>query len=279
MNLKMIFMLFFLSIYIFPGIVEAEFRPQKYICYRAPGPIIIDGKISEGAWKYAEFSGLFVDIQGDRKPLPYYATRVKMLWDDDYMYFAADMEEPDVWGNLTKKDSGICAENDFEIFIDPDGDGIDYYEFEISPLNGVLDLLLPVAFKSMWRGKTNDHSWDINGLKTAVYVDGTLNCFHDIDRGWSVEVAWPMKSLAEYAHAISVPPKNHDQWRVNFSRVEFIRDTESKELRKKPNTIPCCENWVWSSMEILEMHWPEMFGIVEFSTSIAGSSPHDINPR
>ena len=271
MNLKMIFMLLLLFLYAFPGIVDAEFRPRKYICYRAPGPIVIDGKINEGTWKYAKFSDLFIDIEGGRKSLPYYATRVKMLWDDDYMYFAADMEEPDVWGTLTKRDSGICAENDFEIFIDPNGDGVEYYEFEINTLNGVLDLLMPVAFKSLWRGKVNDHSWDIKGLKTAVYVDGTLNYHDDTDRGWSIEVAWPMKSLAEYAHEMSVPPKNGDQWRVNFSRVEYVRDKESRDM-KPDKSIPC-ENWVWSSMEILEMHWPEMWGIVEFSTEVAGSSP------
>ena len=31
-----------------------------------------------------------------------------MLWDDDYFYFGADMEEPHVWGTLTKRDSVIC---------------------------------------------------------------------------------------------------------------------------------------------------------------------------
>ena len=45
-----------------------------------------------------------------------------MLWDDTYFYVAAHLEEPHVWGTLTKHDTVIFQDNDFEIFIDPDGD-------------------------------------------------------------------------------------------------------------------------------------------------------------
>ena len=45
-----------------------------------------------------------------------------MLWDDKFFYVAAEMEEPHVWGTLTKHDSVIFHDNDFEVFIDPNGD-------------------------------------------------------------------------------------------------------------------------------------------------------------
>ena len=44
-----------------------------------------------------------------------------MLRDDNYLYIAAEMEEPHLWGELTAHDSVIYHENDFEVFIDPDG--------------------------------------------------------------------------------------------------------------------------------------------------------------
>jgi hypothetical protein len=34
---------------------------------------------------------------------------VKMLWDDEYFYVAAEMEEPHVWATLTRHDSVIFA--------------------------------------------------------------------------------------------------------------------------------------------------------------------------
>ena len=124
----------------------SQIIPEQYMCYRAKEALTIDGHLTEASWKRAPRTPLFVDIEGDKKPLPRFATRVAMLWDDDYFYFGADMEEPHVWGTLTKRDSVIYNDNDFEIFIDPDDDGEHYMEFEINPLNVAWDLYLPKQY-------------------------------------------------------------------------------------------------------------------------------------
>ena len=80
----------------------------------------IDGRLSEAAWKAAPWSDPFVDIDGTRRPP--LGTRMKMLWDDDHFYIGAELEEPDLWGTLETRDSVIFQDNDFEVFIDPDGD-------------------------------------------------------------------------------------------------------------------------------------------------------------
>ena len=58
-----------------------------------------------------------------------------MLWDDKYLYIGAEMEEPHVWATLTKHDSVIFHDNDFELFVDPDGDNHNTTEFEMNALN------------------------------------------------------------------------------------------------------------------------------------------------
>ena len=90
----------------------SDITPKRYTCYRAASPLEIDGHLTDGPWKAAPWTDLFVDIEGDAKPLPRFATRAAMLWDDEFFYFAADMEEPHVWGTLTKRDSVICNDND-----------------------------------------------------------------------------------------------------------------------------------------------------------------------
>ena len=82
------------------------------------------------------------------------------------------MEEPHVWATLTEHDSVIFRDNDFEVFLNPTGDGMQYFEFEINALNTGWDLYLPKPY--MKQGKA-DNSWEIPGLKTAVTVQGTLN--------------------------------------------------------------------------------------------------------
>ena len=90
----------------------------------------------------APWTNSFVDIEGDLKPKPYHDTKAKMLWDENYFYFAALMEEPHVWGKLTDRDAVIYKDNDFEIFLDPDGDTHNYYELEVNALGTEWDLIL-----------------------------------------------------------------------------------------------------------------------------------------
>lgn len=245
--------------------------PETYVCYRTAVPMDVDGKLDEVSWGNAPWTAYFVDIEGELKPKPRFKTRAKMLWDDDYFYVAAEMEEPDVWATLVQRDAVIFHDNDFEVFIDPDGDTHEYYEFEMNAFNTVWDLFLVKPYRD---GGPAIVAWDIAGLKTAVDVQGTLNQPGNVDRGWSVEVAFPWHVLRECAHR-PTPPKDGDQWRVNFSRVEYYVDVVDKgyQKRKNPETqqdLPE-DNWVWSPQGLVNMHYPEMWGYVQFSTVEAGT--------
>ena len=131
---------------------------------------------------------------------------------------------------LTQHDSVIFHDNDFEIFIDPDGDNHEYYEIEINALNTEWDLFLKKPYRD---GGPAVNEWEIPGLKTAVHISGTLNDPSDSDTSWSVELAIPWKSLAEHAHR-PAPPKDGDQWRINFSRVEWRHEIVGGKYRKTP---------------------------------------------
>ncbi len=238
--------------------------PHGYVCYRATRPLTIDGRLDKPAWKVAPWTEDFADIEGSVKPKPKYRTRAKLLWDDDYLYLGAELEEPHVSGTITQRDAVIFQDNDFEVFIDPNGDNHEYYEIEINALNTVWDLLLKKPYKD---GGPALNSWDIAGLKTAVHVNGTLNQASDTDVGWTVEFAFPWKALGEYAHR-PAPPNEGDQWRINFSRVEWLYDIVGGEYKKVPNRRE--DNWVWSPQGIVDMHRPEKWGYLEFTRGEPG---------
>jgi hypothetical protein len=222
--------------------------PLSYECLRASGPIRVDGKLDDAAWKNAPWTSDFVDIEGSRKPLPKFRTRVKMLWDEHYLYIAAELEEPDVKATLTERDSVIFKDNDFEVFLKPLPDTESYYEFEINALNTGWDLFLPKPYN---KGGEADNSWDIEGLKTAIAVQGTLNKSKDKDRSWTVEIAYPLDAFKQRQ---TVPlPKAGSTWRINFSRVEWTAG-KTKE-----------DNWVWSPQGVIDMHVPEQWGYLHFS--------------
>jgi hypothetical protein len=186
---------------------------------------------------------------------------------------------------LTERDSPIYKNNDVEFFVA----GKDsYYEFEINALNTIYEVFFiwekaydtggfagvpefarsnpkvrpfnGVGFKIHPRGgRLGSWAWDFPGLQTAVHVDGTLNQGTDKDSGWTVELAFPwpgMKWLAQ-ADGRSLPPKNGDVWRMDFSRFNQY---------KAPAPAKDSGGWAWSRHGIWDSHIPECFTYIHFST-------------
>ncbi|HMS56120.1 MAG TPA: carbohydrate-binding family 9-like protein [Fimbriimonadaceae bacterium] len=229
--------------------------PLRYDCRYVEG-LQFTGDLAQGEWASQVWSSDFVDIEGDLKPIPTYRTRVKMAWDESYFYIGAELEEPHVWATLTEHDSVIFQDNDFEVFIDPDGDAARYFEFEINALNTTWDLFLPKAYRDQGSA---DNSWETYA-KTKVTVHGTLNNPDDLDEGWTVEIAFPWECFSE--GGMPVPPVAGDVWRVNFSRVEWDIAVVDGSYAKIPNRPE--HNWVWTPQGVVDMHQPEMWGFVQF---------------
>lgn len=251
-----------LTLQTFSSALFAQNSPRTYIAQKSIAHIVIDGKSQETVWENAKWTDNFIDIEG--KMTPKYRTRMKMVWDDNNLYFYVEMDEPHVWGTLKERDTAIFYNNDFEVFIDPNGDTHDYMEFEMNALNTVWDLWLTKPYRN--RPKIID-GWDIAGLKTAVHVDGTLNNASDTDKGWSVEIAMPWEALLE-ANEINKVPVNKF-WRINFSRVNWDFDLiDGRYTRKKDKNGKYLReyNWVWSPQGVINMHEPEHWGYVYFST-------------
>ncbi|HJP29527.1 MAG TPA: carbohydrate-binding family 9-like protein [Candidatus Latescibacteria bacterium] len=250
-------------------------QPEQYTALRAAGELTIDGALDEPSWQNAPWTAAFVDIEGEVRPRPRFRTRAKMLWDERYFYIAAYLDEPHVWATLTERDAVIFHDNDFEVFIDPDWDTHNYYEYEVNALATEWDLLLVRPYRD---GAPAVHEWDIPGLRTGTRVYGTINQPADIDEGWSVEIAFPWEGLRRPTRA-TVPPGDGDVWQVNFSRVEWevepAQDGEGyvkiKEKRGGNWVEKREDNWVWSPQGLINMHFPEQWGFVRFSDQLAGS--------
>ena len=242
-----------------------EYSPRNYVCYKADSPVVLDGKLNDLAWTRSEWTDSFVDIEGDLKPKPFYDTKAKMLWDDNYFYFAVQMEEPHIWATLKERDAVIYYDNDFEIFLDPDGDTHNYYELEVNAYETEWDLFLLAPYHD--HDKVALDSWDIPGLITKVNIDGTLNDPSDMDKGWSVEIAIPWKAFYNNYRS-NESPKDGEQWKVNFSRVQWDVDIIEGKYVKTDNPE---FNWVWSPQGHIYMHFPHFWGLVQFTDKAPGN--------
>ena len=253
-----------------------------YTAQHVAGPITIDGRLDELSWKSAALSPRFVDILTGKPTV--HDTRAAVLWDDNYLYVSYRIEEPFVHATLTHHNDHIYEDNDVECFIaGPDA----YYEFEINAHNTCYEAFfvwednyeksglskLPefersklepfngVGFTNHYRGKRLVNlNYGLPGLKTAVHIDGTLNDDHDRDRGWTVEAAFPWKSLKWLAtDGRAVPPKDGDVWRMDFSRFNTYK--EAKPAKDSGG-------WVWTRHGVWDSHIPECFAYITFSTNV-----------
>lgn len=230
-------------------------EPPTYRSAATTQPITIDGKLDDAAWTAAAWTGDFVNLRGPTapaRPAPP-RTRAKFAWDDSHLYVAAELTENDLRAEMTEHDSPIFRENAFELFIDPDDDGENYLELEINALNTTFDLLMSKPYAQ--RGKA-DAKWEIDGLRTAVHVDGTLNQSGDEDRCWTVEIAIPWAVMKELT-ADALPPKPGARFRANMARV----------MVPPPGSDGRTRYATWSPINEASLHVPPRWGWIEFSAA------------
>jgi hypothetical protein len=238
-------------------------NPQSYVVTHTNTPPVIDGDVNDAVWQQVPWTDDFRDIEGDLKPNPPLRTKVKMLWDDSCLYIAAQIYDPAVWATLKHHDDIIYHDNDFEVFIDPNKTGHQYFEIECNALNTIFDLFLNKPYRNNGNAMIG---WNAEGLRSAVKIQGTLNDPSDTDQGWTLEMVVPFKSIS-LGDNVQIP---HDGtlWRINFSRVEWdTRVVDGKYIKLKDSTgrnLPE-HNWVWSPQGVINMHFPERWGYLQFS--------------
>jgi len=260
-----------------------------YSCAKIKGPIEINGDLNKPVWQNAIKSPRFVDmVNGD---VALYDTRSAALWDDENLYIAFWAEEPYVIATQKERDSIIFLENDLEVFIDG---GDCYYELEMSALNTVYEVFFiwkdaykkggkfdvpefdvhkekAMTFggdydrtgKDFWWGRHPRKlrwafiDYDMPGLKTGVQVDGKINDPSHVDKGWTLEIAIPWKSMKWLANGRSLPPREDDIWRIFFGRFQKIMSS-GKEVEPHPA-------WAFNKHGLYDTHIPECWTYVHFT--------------
>jgi hypothetical protein len=189
-------------------------------CRRATNRIRIDGIIDEVAWDNAQPLKHFVFWQ-KRKPAT--ATTARLLWDNNYLYFCAEMEDEDLFA-IVKERNGMTWEDDvFELFFKPSAEKLAYYEFQVNPLNTQLELFLPSRGAGGYRRFAPLTKL---GMESAVKLNGTLNNPDDRDRGWTVEGRIPWSAFK----ATGGRPAVGDKWKFALCRFDYSVTLERQEL-------------------------------------------------
>ncbi len=259
-----------------------------YTAKKIASSITIDGNVNKEPWLSATWSKRFVDMVNAQPGM--YNTQTALLWNEDYLYIAFIVEEPFVEATLTERDSIIFLENDLELFIDG---GDCYYELEVNAVGTIYEVFFiwrdaytkgsrfdipmfdvhhPQAYTfggdydrtgaSFWKGthprgiRWAFTDFDMRGLQVGTAIDGTLNNNSDIDKGWSLEIAVPWKSLELLANGKNIPPANGDIWNMFLGRFQKIM-AGGKEVTPHPAMA-------LNSHGIYDTHLPDKWSRIEF---------------
>jgi hypothetical protein len=171
---------------------------------------------SEKSWAAAEWVALNQRPNAQHK----YTARFKTLYSTTGIYFLFDGSDSKLTATMTEDFDDLWTEDVFEVFLWPDEAHPIYFEYEISPLNKELPILVP-NFGGKFLGW---RPWNFEGerkTRTRISITGGEAKSGAVIKGWSAEVFIPFALLEPLQN---VPPKPGTKWRANVYRVDYDDD-------------------------------------------------------
>jgi hypothetical protein len=184
--------------------LAAAERPELHIPHTATPPQI-DGRLDDAAWSGAGVIAALQPALGVARPaaMDRVPTEIRLLWDEQALYVAFRCTDDEVYASGTiEHDGNVYMDDVCEIFVDPKGDGRQWIEIQVNPLNQTLDLISLCVGDATCQPNgrlvsTTDlfaiRGWEATGLRTA---SGRLR-EGDNEVGWTVEMAIPASALTK----------------------------------------------------------------------------------
>jgi hypothetical protein len=217
--------------------------PPTVMAARAEG-LRVDGRLDEASWQSTTPTRAFVStVDGSPAEL---RAEAKLLWDDQNLYVGFDVRDTYLRNTLTGRDAHLWEQDAVEIMVDPDGDGRNYYELQVSPTGEVFDTRYD---SRRVPGPIGHADWNA-ALTARVAIGGTANDDAD-DVGYTVEIAIPWSAFADAEGAPLAAPAPGSSWRMNFYAMDTMRSGSRSAG--------------WSATHERDFHVPARFGRVTFA--------------
>ncbi len=181
----------------------------------------VDGRADEPAWARAAPIESFAPHWLGRPARS--KTRARLLWDDEALYFFAEMEDADLYADIVERDGMAWLNDVFELFFKPSDRALGYYEFQVNAAGAILDMYLPSRGSGGYARWARAHPF---GTGAAVTLRGTLNRAEDDDQGWSAEGRLPWRDFSPTGGR----PKAGDVWRFALCRYDYSKAFEQQDL-------------------------------------------------
>jgi hypothetical protein len=212
-------------------------HPDETLQIKPTADFEITGEGNAAAWENTEWISL-TKRQGE-KP---YTTRAKLLYSEQGIYVLFHCDDKKISATKTEDFTDLWKEDVVEIFFWTDESTPLYFEYELSPLNYELAILVP-NFNGDFLGWK---PWGYEGdRKTKHKVTLSKDEAQNIT-AWTAEIFIPYKLLKPLQN---VPAKKGTQWRMNMYRIDHDDGRSS---------------WSWKKVKT-NFHDYKNFGIMLFN--------------
>jgi hypothetical protein len=194
------------------GAVRAQPVERPRLSVKPTQDFEVTGKGEHAAWQAVDWTALR-RRGSDGHP---YDSRFKMLYSSTGLYFLMDATDRTVTATMSEDFMDLWNEDVFEVFLWTDERYPVYFEYEISPLNRELPILVP-NFGGQFLGW---RPWHYDGprlTRKATSTVGGPKEPHASIEGWRAEFFIPYTLLTPLQN---VPPKPGTVWRANFYRMD-----------------------------------------------------------
>jgi len=209
--------------FLIPGLLPAQPSVPRYEVKRAAMPVVIDGKLDDKEWEAAS-PAVSLQFLWDSQTGAKQKTSARLLWDDQFLYVGYDCEDADITAQFLERDDPTYRDDAVEIFINPRPaqTGL-YFGLEMNARAVLYDYLMYDSRFAMKR-------FNMQGVKVAVLLRGTLNVRGDKDEGWSLEVAIPWANFEEF----SPRPASGAVWKANLNRWDGVEPNRRMSIWSDP---------------------------------------------
>ncbi len=214
-------------------------RPRLTV--RVAADFEVTGAGDHPAWRQIEWTAL-PRRRPDGHP---YETRLKLLYSNTGLYVLMDGTDRKLTATMTEDFMDLWHEDVFEVFLWPDDRHPVYFEYEISPLNTELAILVP-NFGGQFLGWRPWHYEKERLIRKATTVRGGARQSNASIQGWRAECFIPYALLRPLQN---VPPQPGTRWRANFYRIDHDDGTRTQ--------------WAWAPVRT-NFHEYQSFGELVF---------------
>lgn len=184
----------------------------KTLTVRRTDDFTVTGDGSNAAWKKTEWEPLSRRGAGAD-----YATRVKTLYSDRGLYVLMQGDDRKLTSTMKEDFADLWMEDVFEFFLWTDETEEIYFEYEISPMNYELPILVPNYRRRFIGWRPWHYEGDRKIVKATSAQGGKRESSASVS-GWTAEIFLPFDLLRPLGN---VPPKSGTRWRGNFYRMDY----------------------------------------------------------